>query len=486
MKPMYAPWVPESRGGGRPGRAPPAPVRRNRLDRLSRRAHSGPMGEPLAIGSDARTPGPMEGAGGEPSKDGRRRRPLPTHWLLLPLFLLPACAQDAALPATAARDSAAITIVENRGSGWGPGEGWVVEDEPTLDVGVLEGDEPYLLSGVGGSVRLPDGRIVLTNGGTQELRAYDSEGRHLASAGGRGGGPGEFERIGRVFSFSGGDSLLVYDGGQVRASVFTPELEFVRSYPMGEVVQFPVPVAALDDGSLVAYAGLIFMPGDIENGLVRRTRALWVFGPDGRAGDSLISFRGQEAWFESGGSGGRTWISVATPLFPRGAAFAATDSLVLMAETDRYEVRILERGGRVDRIVRKMTDPVPVTPDEVEAEKEERLQQQDEEDRNEYRRRLDEMPVPETFPAMEDLMVDALDHIWVREVRRPTDPGSPVWTVFDPRGRLMGRVGTPAGLDIHQIGRDFVLGRWRDDLDVEHVRLHRLERPEVRGASGSG
>jgi hypothetical protein len=28
-----------------------------------------------------------------------------------------------------------------------------------------------------------------------------------------------------------------------------------------------------------------------------------------------------------------------------------------------------------------------------------------------------------------------------------------------------------------QIGNDFVLGVWSDDLDVQHVRMYRLEKP---------
>jgi hypothetical protein len=32
----------------------------------------------------------------------------------------------------------------------------------------------------------------------------------------------------------------------------------------------------------------------------------------------------------------------------------------------------------------------------------------------------------------------------------------------------------PTGLQVFEIGADYVLGNWRDALDVEHVRLHVL------------
>jgi hypothetical protein len=34
----------------------------------------------------------------------------------------------------------------------------------------------------------------------------------------------------------------------------------------------------------------------------------------------------------------------------------------------------------------------------------------------------------------------------------------------------------PAGLRVLEIGGDYVLGVWNDELDVQHVRLHRLDR----------
>jgi sugar lactone lactonase YvrE len=69
--------------------------------------------------------------------------------------------------------------------------------------------------------------------------------------------------------------------------------------------------------------------------------------------------------------------------------------------------------------------------------------------------------------------VDAEGNLWVADYRRPGDD-QPRWTVFDPTGAMLGVVETPERFSIHQIGSDFVLGSWADDMDVEHVRLYRL------------
>ena len=41
---------------------------------------------------------------------------------------------------------------------------------------------------------------------------------------------------------------------------------------------------------------------------------------------------------------------------------------------------------------------------------------------------------------------------------------------------MPGFVETPEGLDIMQIGEDFILGRVKDQLEVEHVQVWPLER----------
>jgi hypothetical protein len=42
---------------------------------------------------------------------------------------------------------------------------------------------------------------------------------------------------------------------------------------------------------------------------------------------------------------------------------------------------------------------------------------------------------------------------------------------------LLGTLIAPDGLDILDIGSDYVIGVWRDSLDVEHVQLYELIKP---------
>jgi hypothetical protein len=52
----------------------------------------------------------------------------------------------------------------------------------------------------------------------------------------------------------------------------------------------------------------------------------------------------------------------------------------------------------------------------------------------------------------------------------------PRWSVFDSSGAYLGTIALPAGFELHQVGKDFVLGVTRNELDVQVVELYSLDR----------
>jgi hypothetical protein len=87
----------------------------------------------------------------------------------------------------------------------------------------------------------------------------------------------------------------------------------------------------------------------------------------------------------------------------------------------------------------------------------------------------DQMPYPETHPAYDSLLVATTGEVWVRDPA-PFRDEPRTWTVFGNTGAALGIVRTPPGMRLFEIGRDYVLGLVRDDDDVEHVVVHRLNR----------
>ena len=82
----------------------------------------------------------------------------------------------------------------------------------------------------------------------------------------------------------------------------------------------------------------------------------------------------------------------------------------------------------------------------------------------------------ETMPAHGGMTADALGHLWVLEYRGPWQDAAPVYTVFDAEGRLVGRLPLPDRFRVIEIGSDYVLGTYVDELDVEYLRLYGLSR----------
>lgn len=98
---------------------------------------------------------------------------------------------DTPLAAAQLRDSAGIEIIENPRPAHGSRLGWVAP-EPALSIGTREGDAPYLLFRVRDAMRLPDGRFVVADQGSNELgQGIHNPGRRVRNPGaGDLGGPG--------------------------------------------------------------------------------------------------------------------------------------------------------------------------------------------------------------------------------------------------------------------------------------------------------
>jgi hypothetical protein len=217
---------------------------------------------------------------------------------------------------------------------------------PSFDVGRAEGAPGHELYRVTGAVRLADGRVVVANSGTSQLRFFDSTGRYLSSAGRRGGGPGEFTGNLKLLPYQG-DSLLVWDARLLRFSLFEASGKFVRTLaiPPGDTLTFPWDT--------------------------------WLY---------------QHFWLEG----------------------------VLPAYRET-----------VARIVDSIHGPAAQQPTE--------------------------------------LMIGRFDGplLWVA---RPTDRSQ--WTAHNYAGRPIGVARLPPGFEPYQFGPDFVLGRWVDEEDLEHVQKY--------------
>ena len=403
-----------------------------------------------------------------------------------------ACQQDRdapSTPATQTRDSAGIEIVENPRPAHGTRLGWVAP-EPSLNIGTREGDAPYLLFRVRDAMRLPDGRFVVADQGSSELRVFDASGVHTATWSREGEGPGEFTQLDGIAPWPG-DSLLAWNARPPGFTVFDLRGNVGRTFalPRADRVTFAAPlgfggILVFGEGSETGSGSVNteFAEYEIRNGKGDRTATLGVFPGSQYYSASMLG----------------TVVTMLLPFSPSIAA-ASWGELVVVAPNRGYEIRAFGSDGTLRRIVRRDHTPIYPTPAYREAFFREFLRERgfspevassEEEALEQVRQTMGEVPLPETLPAFATVLTDAIDHLWVREFRildgefeipgQETSAG-PVWTVFDPVGHVLGFVETPPGLRIYEIGADYLLGHATDEDGIEYVRLWPLERTGAEG-----
>jgi hypothetical protein len=348
-----------------------------------------------------------------------------------------------------------------------------------MDIGRLDGPPEEQLYGVADATRLSDGSVVVALYGSHELRRFGPDGTYLWTAGGEGGGPGEFQGLIAVRALAG-DTLLTYDVRQRRLSRFAPDGAFVDAHPLetGDESAFTLVESILTDGTAVCVAQSLDFQNPPPEGTARRdTMSVILVRPGDTVPVVVGRFPGPEMAMEVRSSGQRTSITTTSPLFARGTEVAAADGAVYVGDSDRWEVRRYGLDGRLEGIVRRLTPPVDVTAEMVDraitAEVEEA---EDDEQRREIRARFGKLPVPATLPAFQNLEADPAGDLWARTYSAP-GPGERIWSVFGPDGRWLGNVAFPDRFSPLEIGPDYVLGRWADPLDVEHVQVRSLVKP---------
>jgi hypothetical protein len=373
------------------------------------------------------------------------------------------------------RDSAGIHIAENTAPAWGVENAWHLSDEPLADIGGLEGDPDHELYRVSNAVRLSDGRIVIGNSGTNEVRFYDESGVHLLDVGGEGEGPGEFRSILWV-SLYRGDSVAAYDMRQSRVSVFDSAGRLARTVqvPGMDVSGRGRAHGVFADGSVLV-AAMSNTPPDAEDEAFRQEEPLYTVSPEGEFGDSLCAYPGTETFLHSAGSSssGPTMVFFGSPMFGRSTDYGIYGERFYVASNDTYEIRIHGQDAELQAIVRKQHDQVAVTDADIAALREEQLDRGPTEVRDAWIDVVESTPIRETMPAYRGIMLDRIGNLWVEEYRRPGDD-VPRWTVFSAEGELLGTMSVPERFVIRDIGDDYMLGTWTDDLEIEHVRMYEL------------
>jgi len=377
-----------------------------------------------------------------------------------------ACAPSDEPASVEVRDSAGIRIVTSRAPANEPGT-LTVGPDPILSLGG-EGTELHL---VRGATMLSADRLLVAT--STELLLYGPDGRLLRRHGGEGEGPGEYRLITAVVRDSQG--IVVWDLLRSR-TYYSPELELI-----GE--------ESIDAARVRAVAPYFAVPHPItrEVVLISANRMLEhepatgdVFRPpwlhallrlDTGKADTLVEHGGgfEEVYFGNS-------RSVARYLSPYWRAAVGPNDHIFITDGSTLELHEFDVDGRLVRIVRRDVPLRPITAEELELARTRSvsiLRQSRSE--AEVERQLRMIPAPTTFPALDDLVVDATGLIWARETVGPKD-STTTWAVFSPDGQWLTQVTVPGILKPLEIGSDYMVASRRDELDREFIHVFNVHR----------
>jgi 6-bladed beta-propeller len=373
-------------------------------------------------------------------------------------------------------DSAGIRIVEYGDATPAP-EHWSVDPSPVLEVGKTEGDEGYLLTRVVHAGTLINGELLVADGGTEDLRVFDSTGTLLRRFGRSGEGPGEFRALNWVGIDPSG--IVAQDLSLRRFSRFGPTGDLQGTFPEPPLPgsMSGVAVGRFDDGSILVRSsvGLPSDPSQLETGLVRDSLGLFLVAHDGSTARSVGTFPGSEL-VRAVGNGHAVFQQPAP--FGLGTVTAVGDSGYYVGTQERYEIRGYRPDGRLREIVRRAGAPTPI-PAAI-REHWEALH-----DSTVARLEAKSTPpfiveavkyhtLPKALPAFGDVRVDRVGNLWVEDYRPfPKEDSVTTWTVFGSDGALKATA-TLSTEQITEIGADHVVAVRRDDNGVPHVREYRL------------
>lgn len=394
----------------------------------------------------------------------RTRGPLARTCAVAMLGAAPACVNDAGSRAFSVTDSAGVSVALSAVADHAFAE---VEARPVVSLGGADVEGATLFSNIRDIHVDPAGNLWIADGASAEIRIFRPDGTHWKTAGTRGEGPGEFQRIRFLDGFHG-DSVAVWDDATFRLTVLDPEGTIARmSNPARDQSPFQ-PLAMFDDGSMLVRERTILQIGQIAPEQTFADTAQFIrLDPETGTREPLATAPGP-SWIWTG----RYQINVPFTINP---GFDVHDHALYVVGGPDFRVRIF-RDGRLSESFGVERDPGAVTAEDMNAHRAlfEALLP-DNEQRREHLRALDHPDRPANLPAYYQVFVADDGATWAR-IYQPDLLAPALWDVHAPDRRWLGHVRTPAGFLVYVISQDRLVGVWRDELGVEHVRVYRYSR----------
>ncbi|MBC7893997.1 MAG: hypothetical protein H7066_01205 [Cytophagaceae bacterium] len=394
-------------------------------------------------------------------------------------LVLPAAIAQASLPraggAQQVTDSAGARIIAYGAKDRAKAR-WTVEPRPLFKVGGAEGTGPTELAQVLGVARVADGRVVIANGGSTDLRVFSPAGAFVRSIGRKGLGPGEFDGI--ILMHRSADTLVVHDR-QSRLQIYTPDGTLLRSYTRPTfgargVSSWP---GMLSDGS-----GVVQGMEPLTDTTSDHVTAMAALGIRALNSNEATAFT-QIPVFERVRRGGQS-VALFLGAVSRTAVMGER---VCSGYAIRWEVNCFDRHGKLSSRTRRDVDPGRVTSADQEEFKRGYIVANKAQPPEQVKRWTQVVQFADKRSAFGRFVPSPTGELWVGPFvvlesfvpgRRGTViPEKPTtWSVLAKDGTWAADVELPARFSLLDAGRDYVAGVELDADDVETVVVYRLRR----------
>jgi len=347
-----------------------------------------------------------------------------------------------------------------------------VDSLPFLSIGVAEGEEAYQLHRVFDAARLADGRVVISNSGSQELRLYDSAGVYLRSLGRRGAGPMEFAEFSSQSLYPRAAQFIAADEGAMRSHVIGNDFTFTETRRFTLYPDTPRPflrgVAANGDWLVQAFAGggtLQGQPGQVLNASYQLLR----YDSLGAMQDTILQLPSRPRVVnEHEGSIHFPYIPLSSePVF----TLDGDRLIVVSGSAPALEIHSLSGELLAQHVWNRPQQRSVEIWDEFKRRSATTMQGRDS---ARYMALFEKpLPLPEFAPMYVGVKGDGTGRLWLERFRMPGETARN-WDVISKDGEWLGTITTPAGLTVLRIADGVLVGRSRDADEVERVQLFRV------------
>ena len=337
-----------------------------------------------------------------------------------------------------------------------------------LEVGEIDGDDPYLFTRIPSIVEDPGGRVIVADMQSHEVRVFGPDGRFLFRFGGQGEGPGELTRP-CCLTFGPDGALWVRE--ETRYSVFrlaAAGADYERGVRIAHAsVGLVAPITFDAEGRLVDIGSIMvedgYVTARLHHGTGGAVDTVLMADPERQATGSTTVERmfGEMA----------IAVHISQPSGPRWIHAHGPGGMWAEAVTSEYSVALHHPDGTVSRIEGPALPGPPLSPAERE-----RAQASIDRDLSRADLRNHPFGIPDRKPPLADIFFDGSGRLWVEKAAadgdelREADVYAGTELVARYRWPRRVRVG-----EVPWVSESTLYGTTSNSMDVQRVARVRFE-----------